>query len=240
MEQEVLENIRILYEYMKINDKLEKSDLIMGCGCANLEIPKKCAKLYFEGYGKRILFAGGLGKTTKKLFLKPEAQIYKEIAIACGVPEEAIIVEEQSTTTPQNFKNAIKILKQKQIEYQKIIIVHSAITTRRTLATAKAYLKNVKIAMTTVQTSFEEFMERLEKRHLLNETICVLVGNIQRMMIAPQMGYQVEEDVPLAVLEAYEFLKQKGYSKYIYTVEEIKGLIAQYGLKPGYEPNYFN
>lgn len=94
--------------------------------------------------------------------------------------------------------------------------------------------------MTTVNTSFEEFINRLEKSQLLYETICVLVGNIQRMIIAPQMGYQVEEVVPKEVIEAYYFLKEKGYIKYIYTVEEIKQLMIQYGLKEGYTPNYFN
>lgn len=240
MESRILENIKILYDYMKINDELEKCDLIMGCGCANLKIPQKCAELYFNGYGKYIVFAGGLGKTTKKLFNKPEAQIYREIATECGVPEDKIVVEDQSTTTPQNFKNTIKILQQEKLEYNSMVIVHSVITTRRTLATAKAYLPNTKIYMTTVKTTFEEFMSRLEKSHLLNETICVLVGNIQRMVIAPQMGYQVEVVVPKQVLKAYEELKQEGYTKYIYTVQEIKQLIEQYGLKAGYIPNYFN
>lgn len=240
MEQEVLENIKILYDYMNINDQLEKSDIIMGCGCANLQIPRRCAQLYLRGYGEYIVFSGGLGKTTKKLFHKPEAQIYKEIALECGVPEQKIIVEDQSTTTPQNFKNTISILQQKKVKHNSMIIVHSVITTRRTLATAKAFLNNTKIYMTTVNTSFEEFINRLEKSQLLYETICVLVGNIQRMIIAPQMGYQVEEVVPKEVIEAYYFLKEKGYIKYIYTVEEIKQLMIQYGLKEGYTPNYFN
>jgi len=90
MDKEVFKNIEILYNYMQINDKLEKCDMIMGCGCANLEIPKRCAELYFKDYGKYIVFAGGLGKTTKKLFNKAEAQIYKDIALQCGVPEDKI------------------------------------------------------------------------------------------------------------------------------------------------------
>lgn len=239
MEQEVIEKIKILYDYMNINDKLEKCDFIMGCGCANLAIPKRCAELYFKGYGKYIVFAGGLGKTTKHLFSKPEAQIYKEIALKCGVPEQKIIIEDKSTTTPQNFKNTIKILEQEKRKYSRIIIVHSVITTRRTLATAKAYLGDTKIYMTTVKTTFEDFIDKLKKKELLNETICVLVGNIQRMIIAPQMGYQIEEVVPSQVLDAYHYLKQKGYTKYIYTVEEIQQLIDTYGLKEGYTPNYF-
>lgn len=240
MEQEVLKQVKILYDYMKVNDQLEKSDIIMGCGCANLQIPRRCAQLYLEGYGEYIVFSGGLGKTTKKLFSKPEAKIYQEIALECGVPKEKMIIEDQSTTTPQNFKNTISILQQKKLKHDSMIIVHSVITTRRTLATARAYLANTKIRMTTVKTTFEEFMNRLEKSQLLQETICVLVGNIQRMIIAPQMGYQVEEMVPDEVIKAYYFLKQKGYIKYIYTVEEIKQLMLQYGIKEGYTPNYFN
>lgn len=67
---EIKEKLKVLWDYMKLNQPLEKCDLIMGCGCENLDIPVKCATLLKEGYAPKILFAGGLGKLTEGNFRK--------------------------------------------------------------------------------------------------------------------------------------------------------------------------
>ena len=236
---ETIGQVKVLYDYMKINDKLEKCDAIMGCGCSNLEIPKRCAKLLLDGYGDYLIFAGGLGKTTKEMFDKPEAQIYQEIAIACGVPKEKIYMETKSTNTPENFMNTIQMVEQKELRLKSVIIVHSSITTRRTLATAKVYLKDTKILMTTPKTNFNEFIMMNQVKETEIENISVMVGNIQRMVIAPPMGYQIKMEVPEEVIQAYRQLRDKGYDKYVYSEKQIEELIKMHGLVKGEEPSYF-
>lgn len=56
------ELIEKLWNYMKSNHKIEKSDCIIGLGCEDLNIAKIAVDLYFKGYGDKIIFSGGLGK----------------------------------------------------------------------------------------------------------------------------------------------------------------------------------
>ena len=59
MEQRVLNLTRILWDYMHLNQKVEPSDVIVGFGCYDEDIPKRCAELYREGYAPYVAFSGG-------------------------------------------------------------------------------------------------------------------------------------------------------------------------------------
>ncbi len=52
-------SLKVLCDYMILNQDIEKSDVIIGCGCKYLNIPIKCAELYKDGMAKKILFAEG-------------------------------------------------------------------------------------------------------------------------------------------------------------------------------------
>lgn len=240
--EEIINNLEVIWNYMKLNQKLEKCDLIIGCGCANLEIPIKCANLLKEGYASKILFAGGLGKITKNNFNKSEAEIYREIAIKNGVNEQDIIIEMQSTNTGDNFRFGLKILNDNNIKCDKILIVHKPLNERRTLSSAKAILKGKKILITSPDSTFDEYINYLDNQtyeKIYNE-ISVIVGDIQRLIIYPQFGWQIKNDVPESVLKSYYYLKNIGFSKYILSKEQINILINKFGLIDSQEENYFN
>lgn len=233
-------SLKELYNYMKLNQPLEVCDIIIGCGCADLEIPVKCANLYKQGYAKKVLFAGGLGKITKDKFAKPEAIIYKEIAIREGIKEEDILIEDKSTNTGDNFRFAINILNKNNIKYDKILIVHKSVNERRTLSSAKAIFKDKDIIITSPDNSFDLFIKHLDESspERTEQIIGTLLGDIQRMIIYPQFGWQVENKVPNSVINAYNYLKKLGYTKYIFNKQEIQKLIDKYGTIK--EANYFN
>lgn len=235
----VLKQVRILYDYMKINDNIEKVDAIIGCGCGNLEIPVRCAQLMIENIADYIIFTGGLGKYTKNTFKHSEARIFEQIAIQQGVSPNKIYVEENSTNLPENFINTKELVRRENLTLNSMLLVHSPITTRRTLATAKVYFPEKRILVTTPTSEFEEYIQMLEQRNVLEESIQILVGNIQRMIVTPPMGYQIKTKLPKGVEEAYYILKENGYTKHIYTKEQIDELIQKHGLIEGETPNYF-
>ena len=61
------EEIKILWDYMKMNHKLKKADCIIGLGSTDTNVANIVAELYLEGYSNKIIFSGGLGKITYKL-----------------------------------------------------------------------------------------------------------------------------------------------------------------------------
>ena len=239
------EKIKILEEiwnYMKLDMKIEKSDLILGCGCANLNIPIKCAELLKNNYADNILFSGGLGKITVDSFDKTEAEKYREIAIEQGIDKNKIFIENKSTNTGDNFRFSLKVIEKYNIKSDKIIIVHNNLSQRRTLSAAKAIMKNKKLVITSPNRTFSQFIERLnnETEEQEKNIISVIVGDIQRIIIFPQLGWQLENDVPEQIVEDYYKLKNMGYTKYIFTKEKIQQLIDENGIIEGYEPNFFN
>ncbi|MFR2534454.1 MAG: YdcF family protein [Clostridia bacterium] len=228
-----------IWDYTGLNMPLEESDLIIGCGCANLEIPVKCSLLWKQGYAKNILFTGGLGKITKDTFTKPEAQIFQDIAIAQGVPKENVFLETQSTNTGDNFRMSIKIIE--TLEAKKILIVHNRLSERRTFCTAKKVLPDKEWRITSPDLTFKEWIQKLQTmpEERAKRIMEVMVGDLQRMMIFPQFGWQIQQTLPEEVVQAYQYLKQLGYTKYIFFKDQIDELIKQFGLEEQTEPFYW-
>lgn len=239
---EIKKALKEIWNYMKLNHPIEKCDIIIGCGCSNLDIPIKCLELQKEGYAPKILFVGGYGKITKNNFNKPEAEIYKDIALANGIKEDNILIESKSTNTGDNFRFGMKILEKNNIKYNKILIVHKPFNERRTYSSAKIILKNKDIKITSPDITFEEYLKKLNKKSYLEilDEISVIVGDIQRMVIYPQFGWQIENELPELVKKSYYYLKDIGFSKYILSKEQIKDLIDEFGVVEGKKENYFS
>ncbi len=242
--QEIKKTLREMWDYMRLNQPLEKCDLIIGCGCSDLHIPIKCASLLKQGYGSKILFAGGLGKQTEDFFEKTETEIYKDIAMQNGISSHDIIIETKSSNTGDNFRFAEEILKNQDVKYDKILIVHRPFDERRTLSCAQSILKKNHLIITSPDITFDEFFDTLDNKpyqDIIGE-ISVIVGDIQRIIVYPQFGWQLENYVPEEIKKDYFYLKVKdlGFSKYILSVTEIKDLINKHGLADGQKENYFN
>lgn len=237
---EVIQLLKIIWNYMKLNQGIEKCDIIIACGCSNLEIPIRCCELYKQKYANKVIFSGGLGKITIESNKKTEAETYNDIAIKNGLNENDISLETKSTNTADNFKFSIKLLNEKRIKYESILIVHKPLVERRTLLCAKKIFDNKKIIITSPYKDFEEYICYLEKSHYIDDEISIIVGDIQRIVIYPQFGWQVEDKLSETVIKAYYKLKALGFTKYILNEKEIKNLIKKYGIVRGQKENYFN
>lgn len=239
--EDILKHLKTLWDYMVLNQHIEECDLIIGCGCANLDIPVKCAELYKNGYAPKILFAGGYGKITKDEFAKSEAEMYKDIAIKHGVPESDIILETKSTNTGDNFRFADKILKGNNIDAKNILIVHKKLNERRTLSAAKAILPDKELFITSPDITFTEYINYLDNnKQKIENVISVLIGDIQRIVIYPQFGWQVENEIPKQVIDSYNYFKQLGYDKYILSEKAIKDISKKEKLEENIQLNTFN
>lgn len=127
------------------------------------------------------------------------------------------------------------------IKYDSILIVHKPLNERRTLSAAKAIFKDKRLMITSYDITFEEYFRKLDNMPLedIINLISVVIGDIQRMIIYPQFGWQVENEVPEVVKEAYYCLKELGFSRYILSKEQIKELISRWGIVEGQREEYF-
>lgn len=230
MESIILEKAKLIYDYLNIETEVCKSDLIIGLGCMDKSIPKRCAKLYQLGYGKVIIFSGNVGKGTEGILDITEAERFKEIALENGVPENKILLEKEATNTYENYKFTKNMLDANHISYQSVIIVQKPYVKRRCSAIADVELADKQVYITSDELSFEEFIEQSKENKTMNveEIIHEIVGEISIIITAPKFHLQSEQIVPTSVINAYYFLLKNGYNKHVITDEKIEKVIAKW------------
>jgi uncharacterized SAM-binding protein YcdF (DUF218 family) len=205
----------IIWDYMHMHHELKKSDAILVLGNRDLRVAEYAAKLYLDGLAPILICAGSGtihdGKPGREKFVNTtEAEVFADIAIKNGVPKDAIIIENESQNTGDNYKFTINKLKERKINPKRIIVVQKPYMERRAYATGKIWLPDVELIMTSPSIPIEEYpYESVTKDYLLNS----MVGDLQRIIEYPKKGFQVVQVVPADVLEAYEFLIREGYTE---------------------------
>jgi hypothetical protein len=127
-QQELFNN---LYDYLSETDELEKADLIFVFGSKQTLRTDKAIRLYNEGYAPKILLSGKGPFYEKDKGARPEAELLAEHALKQGVPEEALILERESITVPDNVKRSLLLLGGENISHERIILVNSPFAQRR-------------------------------------------------------------------------------------------------------------
>lgn len=113
-----------------------------------VERARAAAKLYHAGRVKTIIPSGGV-KWEFRGGSFSEAEIMSQILREEGVPEEAIILENEARTTRQNMKYGVAMIQNRYAQIPEcVIIVTSLLHMKRSLALAKGtFPKETKISM---------------------------------------------------------------------------------------------
>ena len=81
---------------------------------------------------------------------------------------------------------------------------------RRTFATFRKLWPETEILVTSPRLTWEEYSKDEAKKQ---EDIDIMVGDLQRIIVYPRQGYQIYQEVPADVMEAYQKLVEMGYTK---------------------------
>ena len=208
-----MENVQILWDFMHMDQPLEKADVIVGFGCYDEDIPRRCAELWHQGFVPWVCFSGGLGRNTDKLWSKSEAERFAAIAMAGGVPENRIILENKSTNSAENMLFTPKVLEEMGVKAEKIIAVHKPYMERRLWAAMQVYWPQVQAIYTSPQVTVEEHIAHAEKIGMTRKGVIeTIVGDVQRMELYAQKGYQAPVVIPDEVRAAFDALVAEGYT----------------------------
>lgn len=224
-EKEIDKLSRILWDYHHVNHDIISADLILIFTSLDLSVPKYAAELFLKGYSKSnlILIAGdnalshkdnSQNNIQKTSWGMSEAQKFKEIVVSCGVPESKVITETRSTNSQMNVEYSEKIVKDKGLKADSIILIQKPTMERRAYATFKKFWTNPKVNLmvTSSPVSYDEYMKEFgDKEKMIN----IMVGDLQRIKLYPEKGFQIVQDIPSEVWEAYKKLVQLGYTKHL-------------------------
>ncbi|MFL5788177.1 MAG: YdcF family protein [Flavisolibacter sp.] len=201
-----------LWDYHHMNHVLQRSDCILVLGSHDLRVADRAVELYKKGLAPLIIFSGGLGNLTLNIWTEPEADQLARIAINKGVPQDAILIENRSTNTGENILFTQQLLKDKGLDPESFIVVQKPYMERRSYATFKKYWPDKTVYVTSVQLSMEDYPT---DEIPLEQVINLMVGDLQRIKLYPEKGYQIEQEIPNDVWEAYEELVKRGYSSHL-------------------------
>ena len=200
---------KILWDFNKVGSEIADVDCIIALGSHDTRVAQRGADLYLDGRAPYILFSGGFGRLTAKEWTKPEAEIFSEIAIQMGVPEDKILIENKSTNTGENIDYSLKLLKECELPIKKVILVTKPYMERRAYAAFLKRTEGIEVLMASPEVSFEDYPnETISKKEMIN----IMVGDTQRIRLYPAKGFMIPQDIPNEVWEAYEELVKRGYT----------------------------
>ncbi|HEX7312458.1 MAG TPA: YdcF family protein [Pyrinomonadaceae bacterium] len=216
MRREIRELAERLWDYHHMNHALERSEVILVLCSHDTAVAERGAQLYLEGWAPLLVFSGGLGVITKNLWSEPEAELFARIARRVGVPDECIIVETRSANTGENVQFTRTLLAGRGLEPRRLILVQKPYMERRTYATFKNYWPGPRVSVTSPRVSFEEYLKNYSNNALTEDDVVgIMVGDLQRLRVYPEKGFQIPQDIPEDVWAAYEALVRAGYDKYL-------------------------
>ena len=205
-----------IWRYHQLNHHLTAADVILVLCSYDTAVAERGAQLFLEGWAPLLIFSGGLGSITKRLWSEPEADQFARIAIKLGVPPERILTENASTNTGENVQFTRRLLSEKGIDPETFILVQKPYMERRSYATFKKLWPEKQAIVTSPQGSFEQYLSRYSNPSLSrDEVVSIMVGDLQRIRLYPDMGFQIEQDIPEDVWGAFEELVQAGFDTHL-------------------------
>ena len=209
-----LEPLQTVWDYLGMHQAPEQADVIVGFGNFNTNIARRAAELYLRGLAPVVLFTGGLGRNTEGLLPEPEAVRFARVAMECGVPETAILLEPESTNTAENILFTRRLLEQRGIPHERILGVHQPFMERRITAAMGVYWPEQAFRVTSPQVSITDYLADAKKQGVTeNAAVSVIVGDFQRMDLYAKKGYQLPQDIPEEAWDAFHRLVEMGFDK---------------------------
>jgi uncharacterized SAM-binding protein YcdF (DUF218 family) len=215
--------VETIWNYHQLNHQLSQSDAILVLCSHDTAVAERAAEIFLQGYAPLLIFSGGLGGITKRLWTEPEADQFAAIAVARGVPSDRILIENQSTNTGENVAFTRTLLAERGIDPRRFILVQKPYMERRSFATFRKVWPEKDVIVTSPRVSLDDYLATYTHAALSpDDVVSIMVGDLQRLKIYPEKGFQIAQDIPPEVWAAFEALVAAGYDSHLIRATEIR------------------
>ena len=216
MNERIRPLVEKLWRYHQLNHELSRADAIVALCSHDTIVAERAAHLFQEGWAPLLIFAGGLGAITKHLWSEPEAEQFARIAVAMGVPEDRVLKETRSTNTGENVLFTRRMLAERGLDLRKFIVVQKPYMERRAYATFRKVWPEAEVIVTSPRASLHEYLTRYSHESFTDDdVISIMVGDLQRIRLYPELGFQIPQEIPDDVWEAFRVLVEEGYNRHL-------------------------
>jgi uncharacterized SAM-binding protein YcdF (DUF218 family) len=205
-----------IWRYHQLDHQLVRADAILVLCSHDTVVAARGAELFLDGWAPMLIFSGGLGVITRQIWREPEADQFARIAIGMGVPPERILVENQSTNTGENVLFTRRLLAARHLDPRTFIVVQKPYMERRSYATFRKVWPEKELCVTSPRATLDEYLGRRSHDSLSSDDVIgIMVGDLQRIRVYADRGFQIPQDIPDDVWRAYQDLVEAGYDKYL-------------------------
>lgn len=198
-----------IWDYHQMHHQPRPVDVAIGLGSHDLGVATHAAGLYRAGLFPTLVFTGGNSPTTARIFPRGEAVHFREHALGLGVPAEAILLEPNAGNTGQNITLSQEVLAVAGILPATVMLICKPYMERRSYATARKLWPGVEFRCASEPLEFDEYLKSIGDEKLVLD---MLVGDLQRVIEYPKLGFAIEQEVPEGVRDAYESLVRDGFT----------------------------
>lgn len=199
-----------LFDYHDVTGPQAAADAIVGLGSYQPAVADHCAALYRAGVAAHILFTGGFGNWTDGVLDRPEALIFRDRALAAGVPESAILVEPEARNLGENATLSRRLLEAANLPAIRLAVVTKRNTTRRALLTFGRIWASI-----TLHGPALHWSEQAVAPRTAADIVDEMIGDLQRILVYPTLGHQLPDTVPADVLDSYSELAEAGFDRHL-------------------------
>ncbi|HEX7895823.1 MAG TPA: YdcF family protein [Terriglobales bacterium] len=215
LEDAVLADARVLWDYHRLGLAYDQADVILGLGSYDLSVADFAAQLFLKGHGTWLLFSGGIVSRNDLLqtpWDRAEAFVFGERARELGVPITRMLLEADSKNTGENFRFSLAVMRERQIDCKTLLVVTKPNMERRARATAMVNVPpSIKVTVTSSPAGFDEYCLTVAPKRLIS----LMVGDLQRIALYPTLGFQALEIVPPHVDASFRRLVAAGFTSHL-------------------------
>ncbi|MFH8411442.1 YdcF family protein [Streptomyces sp. NPDC018019] len=207
-------NAKLIWDYHQMHHQLRVCDVAIGLGSHDLRVAAFTAGLYLQGLVPAIVFTGGNSPNSAARFPRGEAVHFREHAIDLGVPADAVLIEPDAANTGQNIAFTRDVLAAAGITPASVLLTAMPYMERRAFATCRKVWPEVEVVCASEPLAFDDYLTALGDEVFVTN---MLVGDMQRVIEYPRLGFAVEQDVPEDVHAAYRALIHDGFTTRLLT-----------------------
>ena len=218
-DESALRAARIVWDYLQLKHDPVPADVIVAFGTNDLRVARFAARLYHEGFGRRLVCTGGVaheGDLLATNWHKTEAEMYADEAVALGVPRDRILLEPRATNTAENVRFTRELLCSNGGRPRNLVLATKPFMQRRVWATMAVEWPEVPASLASERMTLDEYFTA----DLPAEKIIpIMLGDLQRVWIYGRRGWSAPQIVPPGVMDAYRELKALGFTQQLLSEE---------------------
>lgn len=199
----VIGHARILWEYFASIRKEIHCSAVVVCCSYDLRVMDYAVDLLERGMTDTVVISGNRGHWTSKLWDESESTIFHEHS-RVRLNGHRVILEQRATNFSENIRYSLNLVR----PVGEVLFVTKPNALYRVHLTVPIVDSEVRYSVSCPVIKFPDGVSKVVGLiGLINE----MVGDVDRIMTYPELGYQMPHTLPDEVIRSWEFLVDRGF-----------------------------